>query len=73
MDYGTQGQIQIYEVGARRLYVKTGTRNFAISEDDVTPEELLCIAKDIAARNARRSQPQGGVASSADQGKPAAA
>ncbi len=44
-------QIEVYEVGSRRLYVKTGTRNFAISEDDVTPEELLSIAADMAARH----------------------
>lgn len=43
--------IEVYEVGSRRLYVKTGTRNFAISEDDVTPEELLSIAADIATRH----------------------
>jgi len=43
-------EIEVYEIGARRLYVKTGRRNFAISEDDVTPEELIGIAHDIASR-----------------------
>ena len=50
-------EIEIYEIGARRLYVKTGVRNFAISENDVTPEELVGIAKDIAARQAKPSEP----------------
>ena len=58
MDQGSLNEIQIFEVGSRRLYVKTGTRNFAISEDDLTPEELLRIASDIAARKARRAKPQ---------------
>jgi hypothetical protein len=52
------GDIEVYEIGARRLYVKTGVRNFAISEVDVTPEELVGIAKDIAARQARPPEPQ---------------
>ena len=51
-------EIEVYEIGARRLYVKTGVRNFAISEDDVTPEELVGIARDIAAQQAKRSGPQ---------------
>ena len=50
--------IEIYDIGARRLYVKTGVRNYAISEDDVTPEELVGIAMDIATRKAKRSEPQ---------------
>jgi len=50
--------IEIYDIGSRRLYVKTGVRNYAISEDDVTPEELVGIAKDIATRKAKRSEPQ---------------
>jgi hypothetical protein len=50
--------IEIYDIGARRLYVKTGVRNYAISEDDVTPEELVGIARDIATRQATRSAPQ---------------
>jgi hypothetical protein len=50
--------IEVYEIGARRLYVKTGVQNFAISEDDVTPEELVGIAKDMAVRQAKPSEPQ---------------
>jgi len=50
--------IEVFEIGVRRLYVKTGARNFAISEDDLTPEELVGIAKDIAARQARVSEAQ---------------
>ncbi len=49
------GEIEVYEIGARRLYVKTGIRNFAISEADITPEELVGIANDIAARQAKHS------------------
>ncbi len=51
-------EIQVYEIGARRLYVKTGVRIFAISEADVTPEELIGIARDIASRQAKLSEPQ---------------
>lgn len=50
------GEIEVYEVGARRLYVKVGVRSIAISEDDLTPEELIGIASDIAARQAILSQ-----------------
>lgn len=50
--------IEVYDIGARRLYVKTGVRNYAISEDDVTPEELVGIARDIATRQATQSEPQ---------------
>ena len=46
-------EIEVYEIGTRRLYVKTGARNFALSEDDLTPEELLGIARDIAARQGK--------------------
>jgi hypothetical protein len=52
------GDIEVYEFGARRLYVKTGVRNFAISEVDVTPEELVNIARDIALRQAMPPEPQ---------------
>lgn len=52
------GEIEVYEIGSRRLYVKTGDRNFAISEDDVTPEELIDIAKDIASRQPKPSKPE---------------
>jgi len=43
-------EIEVYEVGARRLYAKTRGGTFAIFEDELTPEELVAIAKDIAAR-----------------------
>jgi len=52
------GEIEVYEIGARRLYVKTGARNFAISEEDLTPEELMGIARDIAERKAKLSELQ---------------
>ncbi len=32
------------------LYAKTGDRNFALFEDELTPEELQAIARDIVAR-----------------------
>ncbi len=43
-------EIEVYQVGARRLYAKTSGGAFAIFEDELTPEELMAIAKDIAAR-----------------------
>ncbi len=49
-------EIEIYEIGDRRLYVKTGVRSFAILEDDMTPEELVRIANDIARRQAQRAE-----------------
>ena len=42
--------IEVYEIGARRLYAKTRGGNFALFEDELTPEELVAIARDIAAR-----------------------
>ncbi len=42
--------IEVYEVGARRLYAKTHGGTFALFEDELTPEELIAIAKDITAR-----------------------
>jgi hypothetical protein len=51
-------EIEVYDIGKRRLYVKTGARYFAISEDDLTPEELLGIARDIAMRQARLVTPR---------------
>lgn len=42
--------IEIYEIGTRRLYVKTTRGAFAIFDDELTPEELVAIAQDIAAR-----------------------
>jgi hypothetical protein len=49
-DQNLPHEIEIYQVGQRRLYAKTRGGNFAIFEDDLTPEELIAIAKDIAAR-----------------------
>ena len=48
-------QIEVYEVGSRRLYAKTRGGNFAIFEDELTPEELVAIAKDIEARRPEAS------------------
>lgn len=42
--------IEVYQVGSRRLYAKTSERPFALFEDELTPEELVAIAQDIAAR-----------------------
>lgn len=43
-------EIEVYQVGARRLYAKTSGGTFALFEDELTPEELMAIARDIAAR-----------------------
>jgi hypothetical protein len=53
-NYELPRDIEVYEIGGRTLYVKTGSRNFMISEVDVTPEELVGIANDMAARQAKR-------------------
>lgn len=42
--------IEVYQVGLRRLYAKTRGGAFAIFEDELTPEELVAIAQDIASR-----------------------
>ena len=42
--------IEVYQVGSRRLYAKTRGGAFAIFEDELSPEELVAIAQDIAAR-----------------------
>jgi len=42
--------IEVYQVGSRRLYAKTLGGAFAIFEDELTPEELVAIAQDIATR-----------------------
>ena len=42
--------LEVYEVGARRLYAKTSGRSFALFEDELTPEELIAIAGDIISR-----------------------
>ncbi len=49
------GAIEVYEVGSRVLYAKTGERSFAMFEDELTPEELLAIAGDIARRGTEPS------------------
>ena len=46
------GEIEVFEVAERRLYAKTGGRSFALFEDELTPEELMAIATDIARRRA---------------------
>jgi hypothetical protein len=43
-------EIEVFEVGSRRLYAKTNGGSFALFEDDLTPEELVAIAHDIVAR-----------------------
>ena len=43
-------EIEVYEVGNRRLYAKTTGGSFALFEDELSPEELVAIARDIAAR-----------------------
>lgn len=43
-------EIEVYEIGSRRLYAKTTGGSFALFEDELTPEELVAIARDIAAR-----------------------
>jgi hypothetical protein len=48
-------EIEIYEIGSRRLYAKTRGGTFAIFEDELTPEELVAIAHDIAARRGERT------------------
>lgn len=48
-------EIEVFELGARRLYAKTSGGTFAMFEDDLTPEELIAIARDISARKAELS------------------
>ena len=47
------GGIEILDLGRRRLYVKTST-GFVLHNDDLTPEELLVIATDIACQDKQR-------------------
>jgi hypothetical protein len=56
-------EIEVYEVGSRRLYAKTNGGTFALFEDELTPEELVAIARDIAAR---RPEPSPALTSSRD-------
>ena len=51
-------EIEVFELGARRLYAKTTGGTFAIFEDELTPEELIAIARDIKARKAEQAQPE---------------
>jgi hypothetical protein len=44
-------ELEVIDIGARRLYVKPST-GFVIHSDDLSPEELLQIAHDITARQA---------------------
>ncbi len=44
--------IEVYDLANRRLYTKTTGGTFAIFEDELTPEELMAIARDIANRRA---------------------
>ncbi len=51
--------IEVYEIQGLRLYVKTtGLRDFAIWEDELTPRELVGIARDIRKRRAKKPEPQ---------------
>ena len=43
-------EIEVYQLGSRRLYAKTNGGAFAIFEDELTPEELMAIARDILSR-----------------------
>jgi hypothetical protein len=49
-DQSLPHEIEVYEIGSRRLYAKTRGGSFALFEDELTPEELVAIARDIAAR-----------------------
>jgi hypothetical protein len=50
-------EIEVFSVGWRRLYVKTSGNSFAFFEDDLTPEQLIAIARDISAhRSSDRDQ-----------------
>ena len=57
IDQNLPHEIEVYQVGQRRLYAKTRGGNFAIFEDELTPEELIAIAKDISARRPEASKP----------------
>ncbi len=48
-------EIEVFELGARRLYAKTTSGTFALFEDELTPEELMAIARDITARQAKQA------------------
>ena len=46
--------IEVYDLANRRLYAKTDGRAFALFEDELSPEELIAIAWDIARRRAQK-------------------
>ena len=51
------GDIEVYDLGGRRLYAKTSGGVFALFEDELKPEELMAIAQDIAARQGAPAEP----------------
>jgi len=59
-------EIEVFELGARRLYAKTTGGAFAIFEDELTPEELMAIARDISARQADLGHPAAAESVGAD-------
>ncbi len=67
--WGLPCGIEVYDIGARRLYVKTGVRSIAISESDLTPQELAGIAGDIATRLAQRTEPRMPTAEAGGEGR----
>ncbi len=50
------GEIEVFDLAQRRLYAKTQGRTFALFEDELTPEELIAIAQDIANRRAEQGR-----------------
>ncbi len=42
--------IEVYDLFGRRLYVKLDGAGFALFDDELTPEELTAIARDITLR-----------------------
>ena len=52
------GDIEVYDLGGRRLYAKTSGGAFAIFEDELRPEQLIAIAQDIAARQGTAAEPE---------------
>ncbi len=49
--------IEVYDLFGRRLYVKLNGAGFALFDDELTPEELTAIARDISRRKATPLQP----------------
>jgi hypothetical protein len=48
--------LEVYDLGTRRMYVKPST-GFVLHNDDLSPEELVQIATDIAGHEHRPSAP----------------